>query len=494
MTPYFNKSGNTALITASQPKGGLYGAVLVVVYEDASQPLRKIWLDEGCDTVYVPSGSSNGASFIGYAMFNNVTAEGMSSARLTNIVPSGVDNPQSTVIFNAQDVAITGSEGSDQSADPGFKYYDVTSALKDGTNELGIRNDGSWINLAAAILQVEYGGSATMPVTSFTSSTASGTAPYTVVFTDTSTNTPTSWLWDFGDNDATNATKQNPVHTYASAGTYTVNLTATNAAGSNSSKQAGYVTVTGGSGGSGAPVAAFTTSSSTNDLAGSATATFTDASTNTPTSWTWEYQIADTGTWTVFSTSQNPAFTPGVAGTYNIRLNATNSNGSNTVTKPHVVSVANEHDYLTTVGSGTVSGDLFVNSVSPFTTTASPTFTLPSVAVGNITWARLYVDTYSGSYSSQYGLTSVVKVNGNTVGNETLDVWKDFSTDKGGYAYPVNDHVMKVMSDYEATYNVTSLITTASPTVTVTSSSLSGYSFDGRIKGITLIAAYNDGD
>ncbi|RZK53247.1 MAG: PKD domain-containing protein, partial [Hymenobacter sp.] len=54
-----------------------------------------------------------------------------------------------------------------------------------------------------------------------------------VQFTDQSTNAPTSWRWDFGDN--TSSTQQNPLHTYAAAGTYQVRLTATNAAGSTTS-------------------------------------------------------------------------------------------------------------------------------------------------------------------------------------------------------------------------------------------------------------------
>lgn len=51
-----------------------------------------------------------------------------------------------------------------------------------------------------------------------------------VQFTDISTNTPTSWSWDFGD--AGTSTSQNPSHTYSSAGTYIVKLTATNVDGS----------------------------------------------------------------------------------------------------------------------------------------------------------------------------------------------------------------------------------------------------------------------
>jgi len=49
----------------------------------------------------------------------------------------------------------------------------------------------------------------------------------TVQFTDISTNTPTSWSWDFGDLSPLDIT-QNPSHLYATAGTYIVKLTATN--------------------------------------------------------------------------------------------------------------------------------------------------------------------------------------------------------------------------------------------------------------------------
>jgi PKD repeat protein len=53
-----------------------------------------------------------------------------------------------------------------------------------------------------------------------------------VDFTDTSTapdGTVVSWLWDFGDSGT--STLQNPSHTYASAGTYTVTLTVTDSNG-----------------------------------------------------------------------------------------------------------------------------------------------------------------------------------------------------------------------------------------------------------------------
>ena len=49
-------------------------------------------------------------------------------------------------------------------------------------------------------------------------------------FTDSSTGTPTSWAWDFGDGNTSSL--QNPSHTYAAAGTYSVCLIATDTCGS----------------------------------------------------------------------------------------------------------------------------------------------------------------------------------------------------------------------------------------------------------------------
>lgn len=48
-------------------------------------------------------------------------------------------------------------------------------------------------------------------------------------FTDTSTNTPTSYFWDFGD--GVTSTLKNPTHAYTAVGSYTVTHTATNAYG-----------------------------------------------------------------------------------------------------------------------------------------------------------------------------------------------------------------------------------------------------------------------
>ncbi len=70
------------------------------------------------------------------------------------------------------------------------------------------------------------------PVAAFAATPSIGTAPLSVTFTDSSSGIVNSSHWEFGD--GATSTARNPVHTFADAGRYTVNLTITNIAGSNS--------------------------------------------------------------------------------------------------------------------------------------------------------------------------------------------------------------------------------------------------------------------
>jgi PKD repeat protein len=79
------------------------------------------------------------------------------------------------------------------------------------------------------------------PIADFSSDLTSGNEPLTVTFTDLSSGTPTSWLWNFGDGGT--STAQHPSHTYTAVGTYPVALTATNGAGSDTATKVGYITV-----------------------------------------------------------------------------------------------------------------------------------------------------------------------------------------------------------------------------------------------------------
>ena len=104
-------------------------------------------------------------------------------------------------------------------------------------------------------------------------------------FTDSSTGTGLSaWKWDFKNDGSVDSTTQSPTYTYTTAGTYTVNLTVTGTAGTDSEIKASYISVS-------APVvpsAAFTvnTTSGTVPLA----VKFTDTSANTPTAWNWSFR------------------------------------------------------------------------------------------------------------------------------------------------------------------------------------------------------------
>ena len=164
------------------------------------------------------------------------------------------------------------------------------------------------------------------PVAAFTGTPTSGAAPLTVVFTDQSTNNPTSWSWDFGDGGA--AITRNPSHVYAGAGTYTVTLTATNAGGSDPETKTNYITV---SAAPPPPVAAFTgtPTSGTAPL----TVVFTDQSTNNPTSWSWDF--GDGGT----ATTRNPSHVYAAAGSYSVSLTATDAGGSDPETKTNYITV-----------------------------------------------------------------------------------------------------------------------------------------------------------
>ncbi len=79
------------------------------------------------------------------------------------------------------------------------------------------------------------------PAADFSASPTIGTGPLTVDFTDLSSGEVTSWSWEFGD--TTSSAEQHPSHQYTEVGSYTISLTAANAAGSNTETKAKYVAV-----------------------------------------------------------------------------------------------------------------------------------------------------------------------------------------------------------------------------------------------------------
>ena len=169
------------------------------------------------------------------------------------------------------------------------------------------------------------------PVAAFSVTPLSGNAPLAVQFTDQSTGMVTTYAWDFNNDGITDSTLQNPEYIYSTAGTYTVNLTVTNAGGSDSEAKTDYITVQVPL--PPPPVAAF----SATPLSGNAplAVQFTDQSTGTVTSYAWDF----TNDGTVESTSQSPIYTYSAAGTYTVKLTVTNVGGSDSEVKTDYITV-----------------------------------------------------------------------------------------------------------------------------------------------------------
>jgi PKD repeat protein len=75
----------------------------------------------------------------------------------------------------------------------------------------------------------------------FTSDVTKGHVPLEVQFSDLSIGDTNQWLWDFGDGNVSN--EQNPIHTYNSSGIYTVSLTISTAALSDTKTKIDFITV-----------------------------------------------------------------------------------------------------------------------------------------------------------------------------------------------------------------------------------------------------------
>ena len=170
------------------------------------------------------------------------------------------------------------------------------------------------------------------PTAAFSADPVSGTAPLLVQFTDASTGTaPLTYAWDFNNDGLTDNTTQSPSYTYATAGTYTVNLTVTNEAGSDFEVKTGHITVN-------APLIAPTAAFSSDVQTGTAplTVTFTDASTGTgPLTYAWDFNNDGT----IDSTVQNPAYVYSIAGTYSVNLSVTGPGGSDSELKTGYITV-----------------------------------------------------------------------------------------------------------------------------------------------------------
>ena len=182
------------------------------------------------------------------------------------------------------------------------------------------------------------------PVTDFYADPLNDTLGKIIQFTDQSSNSPGSWLWDFGDGGT--SIEKHPEYAYPAAGVFAVSLTATNVYGSSTESKVDYITVTEVIH---IPVAEFSASATV--ITEGDQVEFTDLSDNSPTSWSWDF--GDGGT----STLQNPSYIYASAGTYTVSLTVSNSAGSDNETKTYYITVGSPPvaDFVgspTTIGVG----------------------------------------------------------------------------------------------------------------------------------------------
>jgi len=138
-------------------------------------------------------------------------------------------------------------------------------------------------------------------------------------FTDKSIGTVSLYQWDFGDGSPM-SNDQNPIHTYSTAGEYTVTLTTLGNCPQSSSYSDKVIV------NNQAPIANFESSSPN---CSSLTIQFYDQSINNPLDWQWNF-----GDGSEISHEQNPLHTFPSSGTYNVSLKVANGCGeSNIITK-----------------------------------------------------------------------------------------------------------------------------------------------------------------
>jgi len=141
----------------------------------------------------------------------------------------------------------------------------------------------------------------------------------------------TDYFWDFGDGFS--SIEENPIHDYASSGTYTVILTSSNICGSTTETQTLTTSLD--------PVAQFSTSQGASGCAGY-TVDFLDSSAGSPTSWNWSFPGGNPTS----SNLQNPSVTYASPGTYDVTLAITNILGTDSQTLS---------DYVTILGDPTAT-------------------------------------------------------------------------------------------------------------------------------------------
>ncbi len=247
---------------------------------------------------------------------------------------------------------------------------------------------------------------------------AQGATKYDYDFTDASTGDIETWAWDFGDGNSSSL--EDPSHTYASIGTYTVELTVTDSCG-NTESTTETITID-----CDALTADFTSAQGATKY----DYDFTDASSGDIETWAWDFGDGNS------SALEDPSHTYASIGTYTVELTVTDSCG-NTQSTTETITIdcdpltadigsaqgATNLDYdFTSNGTGDVEtwawdfGDGNSSSVEDpshsyamagtYTVTLTVTDSCGNTATDNITvTAGIICDPLAASFTSTQGAT-----------------------------------------------------------------------------------------
>lgn len=227
------------------------------------------------------------------------------------------------------------------------------------------------------------------PSVNFGALQTSGCFPLKTQFSDSSSagsgNNIASWLWDFGDGTTSNL--ENPLHTYTTAGNFTIILKVTNDKGCTKVlSKPNFVKVTPG-------VLAGFTNTQPVVCRPPATIAFTNTTTGSGAlTYNWDFGDGNS------SVQKSPLNTYNTAGTYTVTLIATSSNGcADTIVKNNLLAIGTNSNSFSSADS------ICVNDSIRFTNTSSP-------APGGATW-----NFGDGTTSTQFNPTHTYTAPGNYV-------------------------------------------------------------------------------
>ncbi|MBL7766794.1 MAG: PKD domain-containing protein [Chitinophagaceae bacterium] len=205
------------------------------------------------------------------------------------------------------------------------------------------------------------------PTSSFTGSPLNPCAGTSVTFTNTTTGAPVSYSWTFPGGTPSTSTATNPVVTYNIPGTYAVTLVSTNAGGSHTTTQNGYITV------SNSVVPAISISTATTTICSGASTTFTATAVNGGSTPSYQWKVNGVNAGTNSPTFTTSALTNGQVVTCTLTSNATCA----------VPTTANSNSLTMTVNTTLVPSISISTATTTICSGASTTFTASAVNGGS---------------------------------------------------------------------------------------------------------------